>query len=106
MRPPSESSSSVICRRAAPREPLRQQHVRPVPRVLGHVLSWAGGRTGIRTQEGLAPLSVFKTDAFVRSAILPEAILAGPLAGARPGTSPPPLPEIDDHERAGLRPVG
>ena len=31
-----------------------------------------GGETGIRTQEGLAPLSVFKTDAFNRSAISPK----------------------------------
>ena len=29
------------------------------------------GRTGIRTQERVAPLTVFKTVAFVRSAILP-----------------------------------
>ncbi len=30
-----------------------------------------GGRTGIRTQERVAPLTVFKTVAFVRSATLP-----------------------------------
>ena len=30
-----------------------------------------GGRSGIRTHEGLAPPAVFKTAAFVRSAILP-----------------------------------
>jgi hypothetical protein len=30
-----------------------------------------GGRTGIRTLERVAPLTVFKTVAFVRSAILP-----------------------------------
>ena len=30
-----------------------------------------GGRGGIRTHEGLAPLTVFKTVAFVRSATLP-----------------------------------
>ena len=30
-----------------------------------------GGRTGIRTQERVAPLPVFKTGAFNRSAILP-----------------------------------
>jgi hypothetical protein len=33
-----------------------------------------GGRTGIRTQERVAPLTVFKTVAFVRSATLPTAI--------------------------------
>ena len=32
-----------------------------------------GGRTGIRTQERVAPLPVFKTGAFNRSAILPYA---------------------------------
>ena len=30
------------------------------------------GRTGIRTLEGLSPLTVFKTVAFVRSATLPD----------------------------------
>jgi|SRR5687768_16408788 hypothetical protein len=30
-----------------------------------------GGRSGIRTHERVAPLTVFKTVAFVRSAILP-----------------------------------
>ncbi len=35
-----------------------------------------GGRTGIRTQERVAPLAVFKTAAFVRSATLPEGNLA------------------------------
>ena len=33
-----------------------------------------GGRAGIRTREGLAPLAIFETAAFVRSATLPEAI--------------------------------
>src|SRR5919108_5421730 len=32
-----------------------------------------GGRSGIRTHERVAPLTVFKTVAFVRSAILPGA---------------------------------
>ena len=32
----------------------------------------SGGRTGIRTQERVAPLPVFKTGAFNRSAILPN----------------------------------
>ena len=31
-----------------------------------------GGETGIRTQERVAPLPVFKTGAFNRSAILPK----------------------------------
>ena len=31
-----------------------------------------GGRGGIRTHEWVAPLSVFKTDAFNRSATLPQ----------------------------------
>jgi hypothetical protein len=31
-----------------------------------------GGRSGIRTHERVAPLTVFKTVAFVRSAILPQ----------------------------------
>ena len=34
-----------------------------------------GGETGIRTQERVAPLSVFKTDAFNRSAISPYVLL-------------------------------
>ena len=33
-----------------------------------------GGRGGIRTHERVAPLAVFKTAAFVRSATLPEEI--------------------------------
>jgi hypothetical protein len=33
-----------------------------------------GGRSGIRTHERVAPLTVFKTVAFVRSAILPRAV--------------------------------
>ena len=33
-----------------------------------------GGRSGIRTHERVAPLTVFKTVAFVRSAILPGAL--------------------------------
>ena len=33
-----------------------------------------GGETGIRTQERVAPLPVFKTDAFNRSAISPLSI--------------------------------
>jgi hypothetical protein len=33
---------------------------------------WLGGRSGIRTHERVAPLTVFKTVAFVRSAILPQ----------------------------------
>ena len=37
----------------------------------------ARGRSGIRTHEGLAPLTVFKTVAFVRSAILPSSSLSG-----------------------------
>jgi hypothetical protein len=37
----------------------------------------ASGRRGIRTPERVAPLAVFKTAAFVRSAILPASILAG-----------------------------
>ncbi len=36
-----------------------------------------GGRTGIRTQERVAPLTVFKTVAFVRSATLPRAVYLG-----------------------------
>ena len=40
-------------------------------------ITWAdqvrrGGRSGIRTHERVAPLTVFKTVAFVRSAILPQ----------------------------------
>ena len=31
----------------------------------------SGGETGIRTQDGVAPMPVFKTDAFNRSAISP-----------------------------------
>ena len=38
------------------------------------------GGTGIRTLEGLAPLTVFKTVAFVRSAILPN----DPMVAVRP----------------------
>ena len=37
----------------------------------GGVVAVDGGGTGIRTLEGLAPLAVFKTAAFVRSAIPP-----------------------------------
>jgi hypothetical protein len=37
----------------------------------GGKLEVDGGRTGIRTQERVAPLTVFKTVAFVRSATLP-----------------------------------
>jgi hypothetical protein len=33
---------------------------------------WTSGRSGIRTHERLTPLTVFKTVAFVRSAILPR----------------------------------
>src|SRR5438128_10325581 len=36
-----------------------------------------GGRSGIRTHERVAPLTVFKTVAFVRSAILPAAESSG-----------------------------
>jgi hypothetical protein len=36
------------------------------------------GRSGIRTHERVAPLTVFKTVAFVRSAILPEAAYVSP----------------------------
>jgi hypothetical protein len=36
--------------------------------------SMGGGRTGIRTQGRVAPLTVFKTVAFVRSAALPAAV--------------------------------
>ena len=39
------------------------------------------GRAGIRTLEGLAPLTVFKTVAFVRSATLPATMV--PPAGDR-----------------------
>src|SRR6185436_16622550 len=43
-----------------------------------------GGRAGIRTRERVAPLAVFKTAAFVRSATLPQARVAeaapGPVA--------------------------
>jgi hypothetical protein len=40
-------------------------------------LRWgeARGRSGIRTHERVAPLTVFKTVAFVRSAILPQGSL-------------------------------
>ncbi len=40
------------------------------------------GRSGIRTHERVAPLTVFKTVAFVRSAILPRGSLSGDPAGA------------------------
>jgi hypothetical protein len=36
-----------------------------------------GGRGGIRTHEGLAPLAVFKTAALNRSATLPDACRGG-----------------------------
>jgi hypothetical protein len=35
-------------------------------------LSYSGGRGGIRTHEGLAPLAVFKTAALNHSATLPS----------------------------------
>ena len=38
----------------------------------------SGGRSGIRTHERVAPLTVFKTVAFVRSAILPQAAYVSP----------------------------
>lgn len=42
----------------------------------GSSRGWVSGRTGIRTQERVAPLAVFKTAAFVRSATLPAARVA------------------------------
>ena len=36
------------------------------------ILKYNGGETGIRTQERVAPLPVFKTGAFNRSAISPR----------------------------------
>ena len=44
----------------------------------------SGGQGGIRTHEGLAPLPVFKTGAFNRSATLP--VMVG-LGGIEPPTS-------------------
>ena len=41
---------------------------------LSHLPWVRSGRSGIRTHERVAPLTVFKTVAFVRSAILPNAI--------------------------------
>jgi hypothetical protein len=40
------------------------------------LLQLGGGRAGIRTRERVAPLAVFKTAAFVRSATLPQARVA------------------------------
>ena len=46
----------------------------PISRAPGPFSGWRGGRGGIRTHERVAPLAVFKTAAFVRSATLPGAI--------------------------------
>src|SRR5881397_220560 len=69
-------SSQRRCRRMAlgpVHEPVeddaRRQHVT--------LIEGKSGRTGIRTLERVAPLTVFKTVAFVRSAILPASILTG-----------------------------
>ena len=37
-----------------------------------NIETFSGGETGIRTQERVAPLPVFKTGAFNRSAISPQ----------------------------------
>jgi hypothetical protein len=55
------------------------------------------GRSGIRTHEGLAPLTVFKTVAFVRSAILPDGGYGSvPSSGVRRTTS-----SLTDHPGSG-----
>jgi hypothetical protein len=40
-----------------------------------------GGRAGIRTRERVAPLAIFKTAAFVRSATLPRRVYLRELSG-------------------------
>ncbi len=40
-------------------------------KILSLIMKSSGGETGIRTQERVAPLPVFKTGAFNRSAISP-----------------------------------
>ena len=40
-------------------------------KILSLIMKGSGGETGIRTQERVAPLPVFKTGAFNRSAISP-----------------------------------
>ena len=62
----------VASRRSLPSIRTHQDASRDHPPSCGHATNhFAGGRTGIRTQERLAPPTVFKTVAFVRSAILP-----------------------------------
>jgi hypothetical protein len=53
---------------------MASEHVRQLARL--RRLAY-GGRSGIRTHERVAPLTVFKTVAFVRSAILPTRSLSG-----------------------------
>ena len=62
----------VASRRSLPSIRTHQDASRDHPPSCGHATNhFAGGRTGIRTLERVAPLTVFKTVAFVRSAILP-----------------------------------
>jgi hypothetical protein len=53
------------------REDLDTRSAHPPSATIGSSGLSIGGRTGIRTLEGLSPLTVFKTVAFVRSATLP-----------------------------------
>jgi hypothetical protein len=50
-----------------------------------------GGRGGIRTHEGLAPLAVFKTAALNRSATLPDACRGGIWGAPEEGVNWTPL---------------
>ena len=55
-----------------------------------------GGRGGIRTHEGLAPLAVFKTAALNRSATLPDACRGGIWGAPEEGVNwTPPMSEAE-----------
>ena len=54
---------------------------------INNLIKKNGGWGGIRTHEGLAPLPVFKTGAFDRSATHPQRDIISPAASIQGGTA-------------------